>query len=123
MEITRLKLFEYALIALGAMLAFVAAFETQLALGYYLHAGVLLAGLLPYFVYSIAVVLWNSPAVTLHGVLLLLVHAWVVAGVRFVGMDGYSGALLVYAPLVLSLALIPAAVMAWRQPWGAQASD
>ncbi|MDR9435703.1 MAG: hypothetical protein RI563_02410 [Thiohalophilus sp.] len=119
---TRLKFVEYGMIVIGVLLAFIASFEPQLALGYHLHAGILAAGLLPYFVYSLAVTLKSGPLVTLHGIVLLIIHAWMIDAVRFVAQPDYSVSLLIYGPLVLSLVLIPLVVLALRQPWGLQKS-
>lgn len=119
---TRLKFVDYGMILIGVLLAFIASFEPQLALGYHLHAGILAAGLLPYFVYSLAVVLKSGALITLHGIVLLIIHAWMIDAVRFVTPPDYSVSLLVYGPLVLSLALIPLVVLAMRQPWGLEES-
>jgi len=112
-----LNVLEYLLIAAGVVVAFISAFEPQPAEGYYLHAGILLVGLLPYFVYSLAVALMDRALVTLHGVVLLAIHIWMAAVVRFVPGEAYGISLLVYGPLVLSLALIPLVILALRQPW------
>ena len=112
-----LKALDYLMIAAGVVVAFISAFEPQPAEGYYLHAGILLVGLLPYFVYSLAVGLMEGVLVTLHGVVLLAVHIWMVAVVRFVPGEAYGVELLVYGALVLSLALIPLVTGALRRPW------
>ncbi|MFP3872841.1 MAG: hypothetical protein ACLFQT_09730 [Thiohalophilus sp.] len=112
-----LKVLEYLMIAAGVVVAFISAFEPLAAEAYYLHAGILLVGLLPYFVYSLAVVLMDRALVTLHGVVLLVIHIWMLAVVRFVPAEAYGISLLVYGPLVLSLALIPLVILALRQPW------
>lgn len=120
---TRIKFVDYGMIVIGVLLAFIASFEPQAALGYYLHAGILAVGLLPYFVYSLAVALKSGALVTLHGIVVLIIHAWMIDAVRFVTPPDYSVSLLVYGPLVLSLALIPLVVLALRQPWGLQESS
>lgn len=112
------KTFGYLMIAIGAILAFVSAFENQPAEGVYLHAGMLLVGLLPYFIYSIGVVLWNSALVTVYGLALLIIHAWMIWTVRIATTAEYGIVLLVYGPLILSLLLLPLVMLAWRQPWG-----
>jgi len=123
MTTSYLKILEYLVIAAGVIVAFVSAFEPLAAEGYYLHAGILLVGLLPYFVYSLAVALMNSPLVTLHGVVLLIIHAWIVYAVRLTAAGESGVSLLVYGALVLSLVLIPLVILALRRPWGLQASD
>ncbi|MDY6980400.1 MAG: hypothetical protein SV201_10995, partial [Pseudomonadota bacterium] len=84
-----LKALDYLMIAAGVVVAFISAFEPQPAEGYYLHAGILLVGLLPYFVYSLAVGLMGGVLVTLHGVVLLGIHIWMIAVVRFVPDAAY----------------------------------
>lgn len=118
-----LKILEYLIIAAGVGVAFISAFERQLAVGYYLHAGILLVGLLPYFVYSFAAALKNGMLVTSHGIVLLIVHVWMVYTVRVMPAGEWGVSLLVYGPLVLSLALIPLVRLALRQPWGLQTSN
>ncbi|MDY6980401.1 MAG: hypothetical protein SV201_11000, partial [Pseudomonadota bacterium] len=68
-------------------------------------------------VYSLAVGLMGGVLVTLHGVVLLGIHIWMIAVVRFVPDAAYRVELLVYGALVLSLALIPLVTLALRRPW------
>ncbi|MFO8024159.1 hypothetical protein [Thiohalophilus sp.] len=119
---TRLKLVEYGIIVIGVLLAFIASFEPQPVLGYHLQAGILAAGLVPYFIYSLAVALKSGALVILHGIVVLIIHAWMIDAVRFAGQPDYNVSLLVYGPLVLSLVLIPLLILALRQPWGLQES-
>jgi len=117
------KSIDYVIIALGVVLSFIGAFEQHAAQGVYLHAGFLLAGLLPYFIYSMAVALWSNGLVMLHGVALLVVHGWMIWSVRFAPASEYEPGLLVYGPLTLSVLLLPLLVMALRQPWGLQQAN
>lgn len=114
------KSIEYVIIALGVVLSFIGAFEQHAAQGVYLHAGFLLAGLLPYFIYSMSVALWRNVLVPLHGMILLVVHGWMIWSVRFVPAPEYAPSMLVYGLLILSVLLLPLLFMALRQPWGLQ---
>ncbi|TDY01126.1 hypothetical protein [Thiohalophilus thiocyanatoxydans] len=118
-----LKILEYLMIAAGAGVAFLSAFEPQPAGVFYLHAGILLVGLLPYFIYSFAVALMDRALVTVHGVVLLAIHIWMVSAVRFATTEAYGVSMLVYGPVVLSLLLIPLVILALRRPWGVEASE
>lgn len=118
MSMTYAKMLEYWIIVLGCVLAFISAFKPLAAIGYQLDTVVWFIGMIPYFVYSIAVVLMQSIVSTLHGIALLALHTWIVSSVRFVEAGGYSSDLLISGPFVLSLALLPMAIMALRRPYG-----
>ncbi len=77
----------------------------------------LLAGLLPYLTFGIAVVLLRRTVTTVVGVILLAAHAWLVIRERFIDSADYSDGMIYYVPIVLTLLLIPLVVMALRQPW------
>lgn len=118
MIMTYTKMLEYWIIVVGCVLAFISAFKPLAAIGYQLDTVVWVIGLLPYFVYSIAVVLMQSIVSALHGIALLAVHAWMVTNVRLIEAGDYSSDLLISGPFVLSLALFPMAIMALRRPYG-----
>ena len=111
------KLAGYGLVVIGCALTFVSAFTPQLALGYYLQFGVVLIGLLPYVIYSIAVTLYDSMLTIAYGLGLIAVHIWMVMNVRFIEGGTYTDALLYYGPIILSVALIPLFIMALRVPY------
>jgi len=118
MTMTNAKVLEFGIIVVGCAMAFLASFNPQLAMGYHLDVGILLAGLLPYLVYSVAVVLLDGALITLLGIVLIVIHAWVIVNVRFVDAGGYSSDLLVNVPLILSVVMLPAAIVACRKPYG-----
>jgi hypothetical protein len=120
---TDIKRIDYVIVALGVIASFAGAFEQHPAEGVYLHAGFLLAGLLPYFIYAMAVALWRHALVTVHGLVLLVVHGWMIWSVRFAPTPEYEPTLLVYGPLVLALLMIPLLALALRQPWGLQQAN
>ena len=117
MNTTFYKLVGYGLVVLGCALTFVSAFTPQLALGYYLQFGVVLIGLLPYVIYSIAVTLYESMLTIAYGLGLIGVHTWMVMNVRFIDEGAYSDALLYYGPVILSVALLTLFIMALRVPY------
>ena len=113
------KALEYWIIVAGCLLAFISAFKPMAAIGYELETGLLVVGLIPYLIYSVAVVLWQGVVSVVHGIVLLLLHAWMVMSVRFIEIAGhsFSSELLVYGPLILSVALLPIAGLAMRHRW------
>lgn len=107
----------YAIIMAGLVLVFVSALVPFYNTGYQLKVDVLLAGLVPYLAYGIAVVLLQRWVTTVAGVVLLGAHAWLVVRERFIDNADYSNLMIYYVPIVLALLLIPLAIMALRQPW------
>lgn len=109
----------YAVIALGAGLAFLSAVVPHYSAGHRVLGGVLLAGLLPYLAYGLAVPLLRTALIGVAGIVLLCLHAALVAAERFVDGADYSDGMIYYGPLVLALAALPLLALGLRQPWGA----
>lgn len=109
----------YAVIAIGASLAFVSSVVPHFTAGYTLMGSVLLAGLLPYFVYGLVVPLLRTALTAVAGIALVLVHAALVVAERFNDGADYSDGSIYYGPLALALAILPLLVLGLRQPWGA----
>lgn len=110
----------YAVIVLGAGLAFAAAVVPHFTAGYRFLPGVLMSGLLPYLAYGLAVPLLRTRLTTLAGIILLGLHAALVVSERFIGGADYSNGLIHTGPLVLALATLPLLVIGLSQPWGAE---
>ena len=106
----------YAIIIAGLVLVFISALVPFYNSGYQLKVDVILAGLLPYLSYGIAVVLLHRRVTTVVGVVLLGAHAWLVVRERFIDNADYSDFMIYYVPIVLALLLIPLVIMALRQP-------
>lgn len=103
----------FTIVAAGCALTFVSAFTAQYALGYYLDFEVVMIGLLPYLVFAVAAARLQGVLTTIHGVVLLAVHAWMVITIRLLTSGGSDEPLL-YGPLILSVVLIPLLIMAVR---------
>jgi hypothetical protein len=112
----------WTIIVCGTALAVAAAVKPFFDDGFHLQVGVLLAGLLPYFLYAVIAVMLRRPVTIVAGIVLLAVHAWLVLSERFSGAVDYSGNLIYYLPVLLAVALIPLWIMAMRQPWRNQGS-
>lgn len=109
----------YIVIAAGLGLAFLSAVVPHYTAGYRLVGGVLLAGLLPYLAYGLAVPLLRTALTSVAGVVLLGLHTALVVAERFVDGADYSNGMIYYGPLVLALAMLPLLVVGLSQPWGA----
>ena len=118
MTTSYVKALDYWILVAGCGLAFLAALQPHVPGAYHLDGKLLLIGLLPYFVYSLAVALLRSLLVSLAGLVLLVVHAGLTCGVRITGE--YAALLLITGPLVLSVLLVPLVIQAMRQPYGLQ---
>ncbi len=107
----------YLFILAGALLAAVSSFVPYFDAGYQLMASVLIAGLIPYIVYSVAVVLMRGALTTLAGAVMVAVHAWLVVSERFAREVDYSNGMIYYVPILMAIVVLPLAIAALRQPW------
>lgn len=100
------RLFAYLVIALGAMLSFVAAVVPHYHTGYTLLLGVALAGLLPYVVYGLFSDLVRGWWLLITGALIFGVDLGVKIPERFLHYDGYASGVIYYASFISTLAAI-----------------
>jgi len=107
----------YALVCIGLLLAFISAVVPFYDDSYRLRGGVLAAGLLPYLVYLIPLVLLPRALTLVAGGVLVLVHGWLVVACRFSGPLDCGDGMIFYVPLLLALALVPFVALALRKPW------
>ncbi len=105
----------YAIIVIGLALSLISAFVPHYEAGYRLALDVLAAGLLPYLVYGIAVPLIRGSLTTGTGLLIVVVHTWLVFNERIVGHADYSGGLIYYGPMLLALVALPLIVIALKK--------
>jgi hypothetical protein len=105
------------IIVVGLILSTLSAFVPFHEAGYRLMVGVLLAGMLPYLVYAVAVPLLGGAMTAIVGVALVIAHAWLVFSERFSGSVDYSDGMIYYVPMFMAIAVLPLAVVALRQPW------
>lgn len=121
MELRQLqRITPYAVIAVGAALAFAAAVVPHFTAGYRLLAGVLLSGLLPYLVYALAVPLLRNMLTITAGLILLGAQTALVIAERFTGPVDYSDGFIYFGPWLLALALLPLVALGLKQPWGTE---
>lgn len=114
---SRSSIFGYGVIAVGSVLAFVSAVVPFYTAGYQLKFGVLVVGITPYLTYGLVVALLRRTLTNIAGMILLTLHAWLVISERFVGGADYAGDMIYFAPLALTVALIPLVILALREPW------
>jgi uncharacterized membrane protein YGL010W len=107
----------YLFILAGALLAAVSSFVPYFDAGFHLMTSVLIAGLIPYIVYSVAVVLMRGALTTLAGAAMVAVHAWLVVSERFAREVDYSDGMIYYVPILMAIVVLPLAIAALRQPW------
>lgn len=114
------RLLAYGCIAAGIALAFLSAAVPHYTAGYRLAAGILIAGLLPYLIYGLAVPLLRGTLTAVVGVVLVILHAVMVFNERVGQGVESAGGLIYYGPMVLALVVLPLVVMALRVPYGAE---
>lgn len=108
----------YLFILIGLVLSFISALVPHFEAGYHLRLGVLSAGMLPYLVYGIAVPLQRSTLTTLVGLLISLVHAWLIYDQRISGNGDYSDGLIYLVPMGMALVAAPVAMQALKRSGG-----
>lgn len=113
------RVFAYTLIAIGITVSIAAAVVPHYTAGYTLMFGVLLAGLLPYLAYGVAVPFLRGWLLAITGTILVVLHAVVVVRERFLDNADYSDGVIYYVPLALTLAMLPLIFLALKKPWGA----
>lgn len=112
------RVFAYALIAIGATVSIVAAVVPHYTAGYRLMFGVLLIGLLPYLAYGVAVPFLRGWLLAVPGAILVVLHTAVVVRERFLDNADYSGGMIYFIPLALTLGMLPLIILALKKPWG-----
>lgn len=103
--------------AAGVVLSFVSAVVPGYPPTYQLLFGVLVAGVTPYLVYGVVVVLLGDRLTAVAGGMLLVLHLLLVISERFLGGADYSDSYIYAAPLFLATLLTPLVVKALREPW------
>ena len=102
----------YLFLLAGFGLAFVSALIPHFYTGYNLNIGVLAAGITPWLVYGMVLVLIRNAMTVVMGLILALAHAWLVLSQRFGEANPYSDNLIYIAPLVVAVLLVPFATQA-----------
>jgi hypothetical protein len=110
-------MFGYSVIVAGTVLSFVSAVVPHYTSGYHFMFGVLAAGIIPYLMYALAVVLFKSNLTNGVGLVLLTLHAWLVFSERFIDGGKYADHMIYIVPLLFAVLLIPLFVRALREPW------
>lgn len=114
------RMFAFTLIAIGVTVSIVAAVVPHYTTGYRLMFSVLLIGLLPYLAYGLAVPFLRGWLLALPGVILVVLHTAVVVRERFLDNADYSGGMIYFIPLALTLGMLPLIFLALKTPWGAE---
>ena len=99
----------WIVIAYGISLSFLAAFTPYFEAGFLFKVEVLLAGLLPYMIYVIAVPLLPGAANTSVGIVLIAVHTALVVAVRILG---FSESLIYIMPVIMAVLVMPLVIVA-----------
>ena len=107
--------FGYLVILTGLTLSLVSALVPHFEAGYRLAFRVFATGLSPYLVYGIAVPLYRGAWITIAGLLIVLIHAWLVYNERFIGAANYSDATIYYVPLIMAIAALPLVFIAFNK--------
>ena len=101
----------------GLVLSFLSGLTPHFTAGYRLDFAVIFAGLLPYIVYGSAAPVLARAIGSVSGMLLLLAHVALVAGVRLAHIGDHSNSMLIYFPVLLAVLMLPLVFLAQRQPY------
>ena len=99
----------WIVILYGISLSFIAAFTPFFEAGYLFKLDILLAGLLPYMIYVIAVPLLPGATSTSVGIVLIAAHTTLVVAVRFFG---FSDGLIYIMPIIMAVLVMPLVIVA-----------
>lgn len=111
------KIFGLVVVIIGLLLSFISSVVPFFTSGYHVMAGVLFAGIVPYLIYGLVVVMLPDVLTIIVGVVLLVVDSWLVISERFINGANYSGGTIYYVPIVLTISLIPLVFLAARAAW------
>jgi hypothetical protein len=75
-----IRLFAFGIVAAGCGLALLGSVRPHYATGYHLHAGILIAGLVPYVLYAALTEFIRSPLLIAIGGAVLLIHLVLILG-------------------------------------------
>ena len=105
----------YLFLIIGLTLSFISAFVPFFEAGYKLMTSVLIAGMLPYLVYAIAVPLSRSTMTTMLGLVIVITHALLVFNERFIGNADYSDNIIYYGPIIIAVIVLPFVIIAIKK--------
>ena len=105
----------YLFIMIGLLLAVYSALVPHFEAGYRLATSVLVAGMLPYIVYGVAVPLVRGALMTITGLTIVIVHSWLVFNQRIVGNADYSDGMIYFLPILIAIAALPPVVIALKK--------
>lgn len=93
----------------GVSLSFIAAFSPFFEAGYMFKVDILMAGLLLYLIYAIAVPLLPGATTSFVGIILIAAHTGLVVAVRFLD---YKENLIYTLPIIMAVLVIPLVIAA-----------
>lgn len=105
----------YLFIIIGLVLSLISALVPNFDAGYHLATGVFSAGLVPYIVYGVAVPLLRGGLATITGLVIVVLHTWLVVNQRIIAHADYSDGWIYYGPMLLALLALPLVVIAIKR--------
>ena len=105
----------YLFLVIGLILSLMSAFVPHFEVGYKLMTSVLIAGMLPYFVYGMAVPLSRSMLTTIIGLAIVIAHALLVFNERILGKADYSDSIIYYGPMIMAVTVLPLVMIAIKK--------
>ena len=97
----------YLLLIIGLILSIVSALVPHFEAGYRLMTSVLIVGMVPYFVYGMAMPLSRNILTTIIGLVIVIAHALLVFNERILGKADYSDGMIYYGPMIIAVTVLP----------------
>ena len=104
----------YLLIVAGILLAALSAVIPHFDAGHRLASDVFVVGILPYVVYGALTEVLRGWRLLLPGALIVPVHAWLTVSERYLAFDEFESGAVYIVPLVLTVIVLPLAILAGR---------
>lgn len=102
---------DYLLLMIGLFLSLISAFVPFFEAGHKLMTSVLIAGMMPYLVYGMAVPLSRSMMTTIIGLIIVMAHALLVFNERYIGEADYSDGMIYYVPIIMAVIVLPLVII------------
>ncbi len=104
----------YVFIAAGIVLAGMSAVIPHFGAGHRLAFDVFVVGILPYAVYGALTEVLRGWSLLLPGTLFVPIHAWLTVSERYLAFDGFESGAIYIVPVVLTLIVLPLAILGGR---------
>ena len=105
----------YLFITIGLTLSLISALVPHFDAGYRLTLCLFVTGMLPYMIYGLAVPFQRNSLTTITGLIIVIIHGWLVLSERILGHADNSNGLIFYGPLLMVILVLPVVVITLKK--------